>query len=32
MYVVLTVVGQAFWLPDPAGDPEEIAKELLKKK
>ncbi|EIW58086.1 WD-repeat containing protein SWD2 [Trametes versicolor FP-101664 SS1] len=22
----------AFWLPDPAGDPEEIAKELLKKK
>ena len=23
---------QAFWLPDQAGDPEELAKELLKKK
>ena len=28
----LTSRPQAFWLPDPAGDPEEVAKELLKKK
>ncbi len=25
-------VPQAFWLPDPTGDPEEVAKELLKRR
>ncbi|PSR88977.1 hypothetical protein PHLCEN_2v4939 [Hermanssonia centrifuga] len=29
---VLTALVQAFWLPDMSGDPEEIAKDLLKKK
>jgi hypothetical protein len=25
-------ISQAFWLPDPSGDAEETAKDLLKKK
>lgn len=28
----LTCPSQAFWLPDPAGDPDEVAKELLRRR